>query len=57
MTNHDEIKEEKLQYHINKEAGKRPAFLNKYEYLTGEEILSFNWKQTIEQTKFAYSPL
>ena len=42
MTNHDEIKEEKLQYHINREAGKRPAFLNKYEYLTGEEILSFN---------------
>ena len=57
MTNHDEIKEEKLQYYINREAGKRPAFLNNYEYLTGEEILSFNWKQTIEQTKFAYSPL
>ena len=29
----------------------------KYKYLTGEEILSFNQKQIIEQAKFTYSPL
>ena len=29
----------------------------KYEYLTGEEILSSNQKQIIEQAKFTYSPL
>ena len=31
--------------------------IDKYEYLTGEEILSFNQRQIIEQAKFAYSPL
>ena len=30
---------------------------NKYEYLTGEEILPSNQKQMIEQAKFTYSPL
>ena len=30
---------------------------NKYEYLTGEEILSSNQKQLIEQAKFTHSPL
>ena len=29
---------------------------NKYEYLTGEEILPSNQKQIIEQAKFTYSP-
>ena len=28
-----------------------------YEYLTGEEILSSNQQQMIEQAKFTYSPL
>ena len=28
-----------------------------YEYLTEEEILPSNQKQTIEQAKFTYSPL
>ena len=31
--------------------------IDKYEYLTGEEILPSNQKQIIEQTKFTYSPL
>ena len=31
--------------------------IGKYEYLAGEEILSSNQKQIIEQTKFTYSPL
>ena len=30
--------------------------INKYECLTGEEILLFNQKQIIEQAKFTYSP-
>ena len=30
--------------------------INKYECLTGEEILPFNQKQIIEQAKFTYSP-
>ena len=29
----------------------------KYEYLTGEEILPPNQRKIIEQTKFKYSPL
>ena len=29
----------------------------KYEYLTGEEILSSNQQQIFEQAKFTYSPL
>ena len=31
--------------------------IDKYEYLTSEEILPSNQKQIIEQSKFAYSPL
>ena len=31
--------------------------LDKYEYLTGEEILSSNQQQIIQQAKFNYSPL
>ena len=31
--------------------------IDKYEYFTGAEILSFNQKQIIEQAKFTYYPL
>ena len=31
--------------------------INKYEYLTGEEILPSSQKQIAEQAKFTYSPL
>ena len=31
--------------------------INKYEYLTGEEILPSSQKQITEQAKFTYSPL
>ena len=31
--------------------------IDNYEYLTGNEILSSNQQQTIEQAKFTYSPL
>ena len=61
MSIDDQIKDEKLQYDINREAVKISALssgkINKYEYLTGEEILPSNQKQIMEQTKFTYSPL
>ena len=50
-----------LQYDINRQAAKISALssgkIDKYEYLTGEEILPSNQQQIIEQTKFTYSPL
>ena len=61
MTINDQIKDEKLQYDINREAAKISALssgkLHKYEYRTGEDILPSNQKQIIEQTKFTYSRL
>ena len=61
MTINDQIKDETLQYDINREAAKISASssgkLHKYEYLTGEDILPSNQQQIIEQTKFTYSPL
>ena len=56
MTINDEIKDEKLQYNIDREAAKISALswgkLHKYEYLTGEDIFPSNQQQIIEQTKF-----
>ena len=61
MTIEDQIKDEKLQYDINREAAKISALssgkLDKYEYLTGEEILPSNQQQIIQQAKLTYSPL
>ena len=61
MTIEDQIKDEKRQYDINREAVKISALssgkLDKYEYLTGEEILPSNQQQIIQQAKFNYSPL
>ena len=61
MTIEDQIKDEKLQYDINREAAKISALssgkLDKYEYLTREEILPSNQQQLIQQAKFNYSPL
>ena len=61
MTIEDQIKDEKLQCDINREAAKISALssgkLDKYEYLTGEEILPSNQQQIIQQAKFNYSPL
>ena len=60
MTIEDQIRDEKLQY-INREAGKISALssskIDKYKYLTGDEILPSNQQQIIEQAKFTYSPL
>ena len=61
MTIDDQIRDEKLQYDVNREAAKISALssgkIGKYEYLTGEEILPSNKQQIIEQAKFTYSPL
>ena len=49
MTTDDKIRDEKLQYEINREAAKISAFssgkIDTYEYLTGEEILPFHQKK------------
>ena len=61
MTINDQIRDEKLQYDINRETAKISALssgkIHKYEYLTGEDILPSNQQQIIEQAKFTYSPL
>ena len=61
MTLEDQIRDEKLQYYIHREAAKILALSSgksdKYEYLTSEEILLSNQHQIIEQAKFTYSPL
>ena len=60
MTISDQIRDEKLQYDINREAAKISALswgkIQKYEYYTGEDILPSNQPQIIEQAKFTYSP-
>ena len=60
MTINDQIRDEKIQYDINREAAKISALssrkIHKYEYLTGEHILPSNQQQIIEQARFSYSP-
>ena len=61
MTIDYQIKDEKQQYDINREATKISALssgkTNKYEYLTGEKILPYHQKQITEQVELTYSPL
>ena len=61
MTINDQIRNEELQYDINRETAKISALssgkIYKYEYLTGKAILPSNQLQIIEQAKFNYSPL
>ena len=61
MTIDDKIRDEKLQYDINREVAEMSALssgkIDKYEHLTDEEILPSNQRQIIEQAKCAYSPL
>ena len=61
MTIEDQIIDKKLQYDINREVQKISVLtsgkIDKYEHLTGEEILPSNQQQIIEQAKFTYSPL
>ena len=61
MTIEDQIRDKKLQYDINREAEKISALssgkIDKYEYLTGEEILPSTQQRIVEQAKFTYSSL
>ena len=61
MTIEGQNRNEKLQNDINREAAKISALhsdkIDKYEYLTGEEILPFTQQKIIEQTKFTHYPL
>ena len=61
MTINDQIRDEKLEYNINREANKISALssgkIHKCEYLTGEDILPSNQQQIIEQAKSKYFPL
>ena len=51
MTTDDMIRDENLQYDIDREAAKlsalSPGKIDKYEYLTGDEILSSDQKRVI----------
>ena len=61
MTINDQIRDEKLQYDINRKTAQISTLssgnIQKYEYLNCEDILPSNQQQIIEQTKFTYSPL
>ena len=61
MTIDDKVKDEKLQYDVDKEAAKISALssgkIDKYEYLTGEEILASDQTRIVEQAKFTFSPI
>ena len=60
MTINGQIRDQKLQYDINREAAKILALSSgkilKYEYLTGEDILPPSQQQIIKQARFTYSP-
>ena len=62
MTIESQIRDKKkLQNDINREAAKVSALssgkIDKYKYLTGEELLPSNQQQIIEQAKYIYSLL
>ena len=61
MTIDSKIRDKKLQYNIKREAAKISASfsgkIDKYEYLTGEELLASDQSRMIKQTKFTYSNL
>ena len=56
MTIDDKIKDEKVQYDINRESAKISALssgkIHKFEYLTSEEILPYDQSRVMEETKF-----
>ena len=61
MTIDDKIRDEKLQYNINREAAKVSTLpsgkIDRYKYLTGEEILPSDQSRIIEQARLIYAPL
>ena len=58
MTIEDKVRDEKLQYYINREVAWISVLwhrkIDEHQYLTGEETLPSNQRQIIEQAKFAY---
>ena len=56
MTADGKIKDEKLQYNINKEAAKISALssgkIHRHEFLTGEKIIPSDQSRIIKQAKF-----
>ena len=60
MTIDDKIRDEKVQWDINREAAKISEFssdkIDTYEYLTGEEIFTSDQSRITEQDKFTNSP-
>ena len=61
MKINDQIRGGKLQYDINRKAGKISASssdkIHKYEYLTDEDILPSNQQQILEEARLTYYPL
>ena len=61
ITIDDQIRDEKIEYDINREAAKISALssgkIHKYKYLTGKDILPSDQQQIIEQAKYNYVPL
>ena len=59
MKTDDKIKDEKLQHNINRETAKIPELssdkIDKYQFLTGEEILPSDQSSIMRQAKFRYS--
>ena len=56
MIINDHIRDEKMEYDINREAADISALssgqVRKYEYVTGDDILPSNQQQIIEQVLF-----
>ena len=61
MTVNDKIRDEKLQYNINREVAKISPLasgkIGKHEYLTGEQILPSDQRRVLEEAAFPYSLL
>ena len=61
MADDDKTRYKKLQNYVNRETAKISPLsyeqIDKYEYLTGEEILPSDQRRVIEQFRFVYSPL
>ena len=57
----DKIRNEKLQFDINREAAKISALsstkTDKHKYLTGEVALPPDQRRVLEQANFTYPPL
>ena len=60
MTINDQNRDEKLPYDINRKEAKILALswwkINRYQYLTGKDILPSNQQQIIEEGRFTYPP-